>query len=348
MVILNFYGKLPTPICISQKLKIFISNLPKEEHNNWNEYLIENMLIEIKERAISEEFYKNVPAGSFKPYDLQRICEQQFPWEKVPQNATEQEYLQIIADNLICIYFDYEYEDMPFFDWTTNCFDGRLCEEDYAEKFMDFCHFIIRNSEEYETEIDTNFPSYIYSSNDDLKRHFTLGRLQLKCFYNKEDYIASLQAWGKRFDNFLSSPNDFYQLDYLINAIHKDREYNAYHFLKTFSLCEMLLLSNCEECQTKDVDNKLSYFIQDDYSDEEKCSLAKYIRQIRNKIGHGDFLKFNELLERVGNEILDNHYAYDYTEFSRQNWIIQSLCCIIDDALAKIIYLYIIDKNHTF
>lgn len=42
---------------------------------------------------------------------------------------------------MVCIYFNYEYSDMPMGDWTTNCFDGRFCEEDYAEKSFHFLTF---------------------------------------------------------------------------------------------------------------------------------------------------------------------------------------------------------------
>lgn len=345
MVILNFYGKLLQPVCISKKLRVFISNLPKGEYNNWNRHLVEMLEAEIKEREIFKEQYKDVPDASFQPYDLQKICGKQFPWENIPQNAVEGEYLQMIADNLICIYFDYNYEDMPFWDWTTNCFDGRLCEEDYAEKLMDFLQFVVRNAKEAEKEMPYKFPGYIYTSNHDLKHQFVLGRIKLYFPYDKEDYIASLQAWGKWIDNFLETPNDFYQLDFLMNAIYKDREYNAYHFLKSFSLCEMLLLQNRKDAHTRDIDEKLVTYIEDDYSKKEKALLAEYVRRIRNAIGHGNFMQLNCLTEKVGKDILDSHYVFDYTEFSRQNWILQSLCCILDNALARILYLYISDKN---
>jgi len=139
MVILNFYGKIPR-ICISKKLKIFISNLPNNPDNNWNEELIKDMSEEIKERAISKERY----GKDFIPFDLKEICKKSLRIEKFSKDSTEKDYLKIVADNLICIDFDYEYEDMPFFDWTTNCFDSRLCEDDYTEKFMNFLNFIIR------------------------------------------------------------------------------------------------------------------------------------------------------------------------------------------------------------
>ena len=44
MVVLNIYGKIKNPICISKKLGLYIANLPEEEHNNWNDMLYEEMI----------------------------------------------------------------------------------------------------------------------------------------------------------------------------------------------------------------------------------------------------------------------------------------------------------------
>ena len=49
MVVLNVSGKIE-PICISDKLKLYISNLPNEEENNWNKELVN----ENTERYIEE------------------------------------------------------------------------------------------------------------------------------------------------------------------------------------------------------------------------------------------------------------------------------------------------------
>lgn len=38
MVVLNFYGKIPR-ICISKKLGLYLSNLPNEENNDWQDEL---------------------------------------------------------------------------------------------------------------------------------------------------------------------------------------------------------------------------------------------------------------------------------------------------------------------
>lgn len=52
--------------------------------------------------------------------------------------------------------------------------------------------------------------------------------------------------WGKLFDNFLINRERYLQLDYLINSIYKDNEYNEYHLIKDFSLCQLMLENKCE------------------------------------------------------------------------------------------------------
>ena len=51
MVVLNIFGKIE-PICISNKLKLYISNLPNEESNNWNKGLVDEMRAAVKMNII--------------------------------------------------------------------------------------------------------------------------------------------------------------------------------------------------------------------------------------------------------------------------------------------------------
>ena len=57
MVVLNIYGRIK-PICISKKLGLYIANLPKEEHNNWNDMLYEEMILAKKRIDESSKRYK--------------------------------------------------------------------------------------------------------------------------------------------------------------------------------------------------------------------------------------------------------------------------------------------------
>ena len=139
MVILNLLGKIE-PICISQKLKLYISNLPKDEDNDWNSHLIEEMEIALKCSAVKSEMYEaHYGKSIFK--DIKSILKTKYP-NLCVEKMSERACIQYIADEMICLYFDYDYDDMPVGDWTSNCFDGRLCEGDYAEKISYFIHLM--------------------------------------------------------------------------------------------------------------------------------------------------------------------------------------------------------------
>ncbi|HEO6995953.1 TPA: hypothetical protein VBD08_001666, partial [Streptococcus agalactiae] len=133
MVIIDVYGKI-TKIKLSDKLKLYISNVS----DDWKESIIEDMLQEIRQQKVDM-------ADNLKRYGKTFQTEYSISYLKEIVHANVEDYtkynldsiescLQCLVDNMICLFFDYEYQDMPFFDWTSNCFDGRFCEEDYAEK----------------------------------------------------------------------------------------------------------------------------------------------------------------------------------------------------------------------
>jgi len=130
----------------------------------------------------------------------------------------------------------------------------------------------------------------------------------------------------------------------MINSIYNDKEYNTYHLFKVYSLFEMLLIKETSNSKTSDIDEKLTVFLPDEYSNKEKLEYACMIRRMRNKIGHGDFLKLNDLLEKYAQKFMDGHFGYDYSEYSRQNWIYLHLCCELDNTLAKVLRFLLTDR----
>ena len=124
------------PICISHKLKLYIANLPNGETNDWNAHLVEEMETALKIFATQSEIHEK-HFGKSTARDIRAIAKNKFPHLSV-EKMSEHECVQYIADEMICLYFDYEYDDMPVGDWASNCFDGRLCEGDYADKIAYF------------------------------------------------------------------------------------------------------------------------------------------------------------------------------------------------------------------
>lgn len=328
MVVLNFFGKI-SPICISEKLKLYISNLPNEDYNEWRDEIAKHLSLSVNADLIYQQYLEtDYPNGIINLYKTV------FPERPVPASFGQEQYIDI-ADHMICVYQDYSYDDMPLGGWETNCFDGRLCEEDYSEKIIDLINFL---SYYYESpRFPQPTPQWIYSSNHDGIDHFRIfwGTLEA------EKYIESLKSWGKLFDQLLHEKNDFLLFDYLVNSIHKDHEYNEYHLMKAYSLCQLFL----EKEHEWELDSKLPQFIDDRYSNDEKKQCALLLRQLRNKIAHGDFVGFEAKIEEFATVFMDNSFDFDYSEYSRKNWAIQHVCCLLDEILREIMYMLFYNRE---
>lgn len=146
--------------------------------------------------------------------------------------------------------------------------------------------------------------------------------------------------WGRLIDNFLQTDNDYYQLDFLCNAIFDESKCDTYQYMKLFSLCQMFL----ENKRESELDEKLPFFLDERIDFKTRKQMAQQLRRIRNKIAHGDFKHFNNEIEKYAQKFLDGKLYYDYTEYSRQNWVLLSICCTLKDALALIIY-YLLFKR---
>lgn len=328
MVVLNTFGKIE-PMCISQKLKLYISNLPCSKDNNWNEEVLQEMRV-----AIDRNMIECKRRGMEPNIDIRAIHAKRFPDSKINNDASDDALLQEIADNMICIYFDYEYEDMPMGDWTTNCFDGRLCEEDYAEKIVDFLGFLSHGHDE---RIPAYVPQWVYSSNED-------NPLPHRIFWGGPsiaDSLDSLIEWGRMLDAFLVERSDYLQFDFLANALHEDGKYNTYHFLRSYSLCQLLL----EKDKESELDWKLPMFLDGDYTEDERKHIAYLLRRIRNKIAHGDFDAYESEIEQYAVDVLDGRYNYDYSEYSRQNWCLLNACCKLDEAIQQMLIIALTNRD---
>lgn len=326
MVVLNIYSKIST-IRISKKLGLYIGNLPKERGNDWSSRLFD-IMCKSKKQIIENQ--KNMKINKdFNIFDFARTV---LPNEKF-NNISEKQVIHKLVNNMICIYFDYEYEDMPLGDWETNCFDGRLCEEDYAEKVVNFINFAY-DVLNYADKIPVQ---WTYSSNCDLHNHYRI------FWYNKDSKkgIDTLKQWGNLFDNFLQNRNDYLELDYLINSIHKDNSYNEYHLFKLFSLCQLFL----EKQNESELDWKLPKFLDNRYSYEDRKKLSIILRRMRNKIAHGDFVDFENVVEQYAKKFMDGKYNFDYSEHSRKNWVILNSCCLLQEAVVKMLKMMFYNKN---
>jgi len=331
MVVLNFYGQIPK-ICISRKLGLYLSNLPNKEQDNWRDGLSNELcLAQNVDRIFQENLGTNYPCGIYKLYS------KVFPGKNLPEVFEKQHYDEL-ASNMICISFDYSYDDMPLGGWDTNCFDGRLCEEDYAEKIIDFINFSSYPYVGSTITFPNPVPKWIYSSNQVEIDHY-------RVFWGGDpapEYICALQEWGSLFDSFLHDKSDFLLFDYLINSIHKDSEYNEYHLMKSYSLCQLFL----EKEHETELDIKLPYFFRHQFdSDDDRKRCACLLRKLRNKIAHGDFIAFEKCIEDYAVAFMKGRFRFDYSEYSRRNWVVLHICCQLDEVIRQLIHMLFYDRT---
>ena len=138
---------------------------------------------------------------------------------------------------------------------------------------------------------------------------------------------------------------NFWMLDYLVNAISVDKNYDAYHVFKNMSLIEMLIIKpNKGKCEGE-MEAKLPLFMKSDSLDPSlKIKFSQITRKLRNKIGHGDFIGVHKLLDQYKNIIIPE-YNYDEIEYSVENWNYLSICCKLDEILSEIIWILLTDKE---
>lgn len=340
MVILNIMGEIE-PICISHKLKLYIGNLPNSENNNWKEHLVEEMETALKLFAAQSKIHEK-HFGKSISRDIRTITKNKFPHLNV-EKMSKHECVQCFANEMICLYFDYEYDDMPVGDWASNCFDGRLCEGDYADKIAYFIHLIC-NQEIHDIypAVPASVPYRIYFSDDN--NEINNYRFVFNGTTEAGQLIENLRNFGMLLDNFLIEENDFYFLDYLCSELYQINEthFVANHCQKLYSLCEFFL----EKTTDVELDKKLPPFINKRYSLADREKIATIARQVRNKVSHGDFAKFRSKIEEYASDIMDkNGYWFDYSEYSRQNWAIMNLSFNLLDAIKNLTAAIFTDKN---
>ena len=322
MVILNICKKIE-PMCVSAKLGLFISNLKDCPYPNWQKRVCE-------EFNKSHQLSKMVSPKTKNTHDVYEHYKKHFPLIAQIHICFTSFMIEEIVSNLVCIYLDYDYKDMPMGGWDENPFDGRFCEKDYTEMIVNFLNFMSQNKD---------CPVWIYSSNHNETIPF------YKLFWINSDSDTKLNClnfWGNKFDRFLDTKNDYLELDYLIRAIYDEHDYDAYHLSKLYSLCQLFLENEHES----ELDAKLPKFIDKRYEELERIEISKLLRQMRNKVAHGDFIAFEKKCEEYAQKFMEGRFYFDYSEYSRKNWVLLNVCCLLSDAIREMINKLFDDKAY--
>lgn len=338
------YGKIQ-PTIISQKLGVGICN----PTTDWVDGLQDDFKMEI--------LIHNHDIASFKKsgmdvnwavgrYDLEQIVNH-LGWQENEKTA-----MQIIAEHLIEIQvLDF---DNSLLRMKNEHLDSPTCEPQYTRKFLNFC-CMVQLSKNAQIIIPEQIPFLTYDSDNLQAKPLILNYLGIKLHPNLnhkisvESYTAggikSLKYLGNLIDIFLDSSEDFWLLDYIMNAVFSDSAKNAYHIFKVMSLIEMLIISKKSNGKTVgEMERKLPHFLSDHIEDSKRTFFAEIVRKLRNKIGHGDFKAVQHLLQQYRQSFMKNFW-YDEYEYSIESWTYGNICWHLDEALNEILWLMLSDKE---
>ena len=344
MVLLNMYGKI-RPTTISQKLGIAICNPTSDwvaglQDDFREEILIHNHRMESFEKAGHDISW------AIGRYDLEQIINH-LGWHESGKTA-----MQIIAEHLIEIkVLDF---DNSMLQMKNEYLDSPTCEPQYSRKFLNFCS-MVQSSKSAQKIIPGQIPFSTYNSDDFNVKPLVLNYLEamLRPHPNHKSSvdiysacgIKSLKHLGILIDNFLVSDEDFWLLDYIMNAVFFDVEQNAYHIFTIMSLIEMLIINpKGNGKMVGEIEQKLPQFLSYHIEASQRMLFAEIMRKLRNKIGHGDFKAVQQLLEQYRQSFMKKFW-FDEFEYSIESWIYGNICMHLDEALNEILWLMLFDND---
>ena len=343
LVLINIYGKIQ-PIIISKKLGIGISNPSSDWVDGFLGDFEKEILIHNHDIASFEKSGFDISWANNR-YDLENLV-MQLGWQEDKKST-----MQIIAEHLIEIQVsDFENSLLQI---KNEHLDNPTCEPQYTRKFLKFCS-VLQSSRNAEKIIPRQVPPSTYNSDDlhvqPLILNYLLAMLHTHPHFKVtiDDYteggIASLKYIGKLIDEFLITDEDFWLLDYIINAIYFDNDYNAYHIFKVMSIIELLIINPKRNGKTEgETEQKLPFFLSEYIPASKGVLFAELMRKFRNKIGHGDFRAVQKLLEQYRQEFMENFW-FDEIEYSIESWTYGDICIRLNEALGEILWLMLSDK----
>lgn len=339
-ILINIYGKIH-PKVISKKLGVSICNPDSEWVRGFSDDFDEEILIhnhnmkKFKKRGFDIKNFEGL-------YNLSQIA-------KIFGEEHEEKFSEkVIAEHFIEIKVS-DFENSLLQKNNENL-DSPTCEPQYTSKFINFCSVVL-SSNEAQKNIQGQIPIVTYDSDDFRQKPLILNYLEAtsKITIGINTYtnscINALQQLGKLIDDFLSTDRDFLLFDYVVNAVYDKQQSDAYHIFKVMSLIEMLIINPRGNGRTVgEMERKLPQFLNmiDDIS--QKKLFSSIVRKLRNKIGHGDFMGVQQLLEEYRNSFMQNFW-YDEFEYSIENWTYGNICINLDQALSNILWLMLFDKE---
>ena len=63
-------------------------------------------------------------------------------------------------------------------------------------------------------------------------------------------------------------------------------------------------------------------------------------------MAHGDFVAFEKKAEEYARKFMDGRYSFDYSEYSRKNWVLLNVRCLLSDIVKAMINIMFENKEY--
>lgn len=350
MVIYNMFCEINEPICVSEKLGLYLINPSKRDgyYGRIKELLIKNLSQEKKH----SKKWKN------QEFDIKKILMNPY-WNgifNIDDKSSEKECInEIIKKIVVLVQFNIKGTIYDEFD------EKRLHAEQIDEYSLE--HKISMLQDWLPSISGKNFPGILYDYEIDSlfgSNQFIhiLNGLEMRCEektiipkYKLKNIKEEMQnnkkeinSFKNAIDSYIEDKTDFYKLDFIMDhLIEKTSHYQR--FLSPFYIIEMILV-NPKDSIRNQLKKKLKYFYNGDF-DIIKNNMEKFacsVYDLRSKLVHGDFKNYEKEIQKYKKNFMEN-YELDYFEFTENHWVIGNAAIMLDTIAKNLVMSLLTSKE---
>ena len=345
MVIYNMFCKINEPICVSEKLGLYLIN-PSKRDGYYG--IIKKMLY----KNLSQE-KKHSKKWKKEEFDIKNILMNPY-WNgifNINVNSDEKECInEIIKKIVILVQFDTDGTIYDEFD------EKRLHAEQIDEYSLE--HKIAMLQDWLPSMSGKSFSGILYDDEENFLFDINsfihiLSGLELKTFdecnlkNNEEDIKNNKEeicSFKNAIDGYIDDKTDFYKLDFIMDHLIEQTSHYQ-RFLSPFYIIEMVLV-NPKDSIRNQLKKKLKYFY---YGDDENIinNIEKFacsVYDIRSKLVHGDFKNYEKEIQKYKNNFM-KYYKLDYFEFTENHWVIGNAAIILNNIAKNLVMELLKSKN---
>lgn len=343
MVGLNIIGKIEEPICISEKLGLYLENIDNKDDDY--SYVKSNIKKELaSEKRRSLKYDKKI--FNINDIMLHKYYRNIF---NINKDTTEKECIEKLISQLTFLN-SYIIEDCIFDD--ENIITNPSCEYSLEYKFMKLYEYVFKNDDfptaqviefwELNEQRSFLFYNFFHSTQDNFHRkakdHNVIGE--------NEQRAWSLQYFGEMIDNYIDNENDFFKLEFIMDNILNQNSGIQMIISKTL-LIEMLIINPTQSIKDQ-FKQKLKHFISEelekDIGKNNLENFASLIYDIRSRIVHGNYNTLTKELKKYKTKYM-THFDFDYYEYREEKWIFSHIGFILQDITSVILFKLFEDKE---